>query len=172
MADTKVPKVISISAKCSDCFSMNVMDKEGNYIADYDGYVPSFMPNGGGYGDYVQMKIDLETGEILDWTNPIGNSEFDDILKDADKKVPKVISISAHCRDMFDMSVMDAKGNCIADYDGYVPSFMPNGGGYGDAVEMDIDIETRRILDWTNPIGTSEFNAILEGRDEDDEDDD
>jgi len=144
------------------------MDAKNNQIAHYDGYVPSFIP--GEYGDYVCMEIDLETGRILDWKNPIGDSEFNDILKDAGKKVPKTISISAHCSDKFDMSVMDRNGKCIADYDGYVPSFMPNGGGYGDAVEMNIEIETGRILNWTNPIGDSEFNEILEGGDEDDDD--
>jgi len=82
----------------------------------------------------------------------------------ADKKVPKVISILAKCSDMFSMSVRDANNQHIASYDGYVPSFMPNDGGYGNYVEMDIDIETGRILNWRNPIGTESFNAILEGR--------
>ena len=88
----------------------------------------------------------------------------------ADKKVPKTISISAKCSDGFYMSVKDENNQQVASYSGYVPSFMPAEGGWGDYVKMEIDIETGRILNWTNPIGHSKFNAILEGRGGDDSD--
>jgi len=77
----KPPKVISISAKCSDLFSMSVKDENNQPIASYSGYVPSFMPSEGGYGDYVQMEIDIATGRILNWKNPSGHSEFKAILE-------------------------------------------------------------------------------------------
>jgi len=93
MAEKKVPKIISISAKCSDGFYMSVNDMNNQHIASYSGYVPSFMPERGGYGDYVQLDIDIETGRILNWTNPIGDDKFTAILEgrgdEEKKKAPK-----------------------------------------------------------------------------------
>lgn len=57
---------LSISAKCSDCFAMNIDDDQGNELLCYDGYVPKFMPEQH-YGDYVQLDIDVATGQILNW---------------------------------------------------------------------------------------------------------
>ncbi len=172
-----VPKTIYISAYCPHHFEMSVVNAKWEEIASYYGNVPFFMPCEGGYGDYVQMEIDIETGEILDWENPVGDSEFEEIVEFG-RRVPKRISISAHCRDSFCMSVRDKNGKWIANYsggsgdsddsdydsddDGYVPSFMPGGGGYGDAVEMEIELETGKILDWENPNGNSEFDKMIE----------
>jgi hypothetical protein len=50
-------RVLKISGKCSDCFSMTM---DGRY---YDGYVPGFL----GGGDYIELDIDLDTGKILNW---------------------------------------------------------------------------------------------------------
>jgi hypothetical protein len=58
------PKTISISAKCSDMFSARLDDGR-----EYDGYVPNFFPEDH-YGDYVQLDIDLATGQILNWKAP------------------------------------------------------------------------------------------------------
>ena len=61
-------KVLSITAKCSDMFSASLTDdKTGTTY--YDGYVPYFFP-GNHYGDYVQLKIDIDTGTILNWKKP------------------------------------------------------------------------------------------------------
>lgn len=57
-------KTISFSAKCSDMFNATL--REDDRHAQYNGYVPSFL----GGGDYVQLKIDLETGQILNWKAP------------------------------------------------------------------------------------------------------
>ena len=35
----------------------------------YCGYVPDFFPDEH-YGDYVQLKIDIDTGQIIDWKKP------------------------------------------------------------------------------------------------------
>ena len=59
-------KTIEISAKCSDMFSA-VLSETGQPSKYYDGYVPDFL---GTWGDYVQLKIDLETGQILNWKKP------------------------------------------------------------------------------------------------------
>lgn len=70
---TKIVKVnvktLDISAKCSDCFSATLADAEGRVVKEHDGYVPRFMP-GEHYGDYVMLKIDIDTGQILNWKAP------------------------------------------------------------------------------------------------------
>jgi hypothetical protein len=59
-------KILTISAKCSDLFSALWNGKE------YFGYVPDWLPNKNTkhYGDYVELKIDIETGQILNWVKP------------------------------------------------------------------------------------------------------
>lgn len=61
-------RTISISAKCSDLFfaSLNV---NSELVGEYEGYVPSFFPDEH-YGDYVILKIDIDTGRILNWKKP------------------------------------------------------------------------------------------------------
>jgi hypothetical protein len=63
------PKVMRMNAKCSDLFTAQFDDAAGNTIGEYDGYVPDFMP-GEHYGDYVELDIDLQTGQILNWKAP------------------------------------------------------------------------------------------------------
>jgi len=41
----------------------------GVEVAEYDGYVPDFMP-GKHYGDYIILEIDAATGKILNWKPP------------------------------------------------------------------------------------------------------
>ena len=60
--------VISINAKCSDCFSATLYRDE-KFVGKYQGSVPQFFP-GNHYGDYVELKIDAETGQILNWKKP------------------------------------------------------------------------------------------------------
>ena len=64
-------RILQISAKCSDLFSATVSD-ENKESQLYDGYVPSWFPNPKAehYGDYVDLKIDLDTGKILNWKTP------------------------------------------------------------------------------------------------------
>lgn len=62
-------KTLSVCAKCSDCFGANLLDQDGQIICDYDGYVPDIMP-GEHYGDYIDLEIDLTTGNILNWKVP------------------------------------------------------------------------------------------------------
>ena len=58
--------ILSISAKSSDLNSISFKDKNGNVTegGDYS-YVPENIGIGG--GDYVEMDIDTETGQILNW---------------------------------------------------------------------------------------------------------
>ena len=72
--------IINISAKCSDMFSASLAKTETNAtgsklehsIGDYTGYVPSWFPNPNveHYGDYVQLDIDVATGQIINWKRP------------------------------------------------------------------------------------------------------
>lgn len=64
-------KVLHISAKCSDlCFVRLVEDSKT--IGEHDGYVPNWFPNPNEehFGDYVQLQIDVKTGQILNWKQP------------------------------------------------------------------------------------------------------
>lgn len=79
MTKKKVPKTMIISGKVSNLFFMTIKDENGQVIADYDGYVPSFVPNDG--SDYILMEIDIENGLILNWSNPTENEQFKDLLK-------------------------------------------------------------------------------------------
>jgi len=58
--------ILSISAKSSDLNSIRFKDKNGKVTegGDYS-YVPEGIGIGG--GDYVEMDIDTETGQILNW---------------------------------------------------------------------------------------------------------
>lgn len=60
-------RTLNICAKCSDMFSAD-LTVDGK-TKSYEGYVPDFFPDEH-YGDYVQMKIDIDTGQILNWKTP------------------------------------------------------------------------------------------------------
>jgi hypothetical protein len=60
-------RIITITAKCSDLFSMSA--DTGLY---HDGYVPNSSLGG---GDYVEMVIDNATGQILNW-RPLTAADF------------------------------------------------------------------------------------------------
>lgn len=62
-------KTLEIVAKCSDCCCATLYADDGAELGDHDGYVPDFMPDTGG-GDYINLKIDIETGQILNWKKP------------------------------------------------------------------------------------------------------
>lgn len=61
----------------------------------------------------------------------------------------KTLFINAKCSDLFSAFLYD-DNKIVGEYDGYVPSFMP-GEHYGDYVELEIDIETGKILNWKKP---------------------
>lgn len=61
-------RILRVCAKTSDSFSA-ILEVNGVNKIDYDGYVPDFMP-GNHYGDYVEIDIDLDTGQIVNWTVP------------------------------------------------------------------------------------------------------
>ena len=66
------PKTIRVSAKCSDLCFVAIEDEQGETIRECDGYVPYDIGIGG--GDYVDLDIDIETGQILNWKKPTKES--------------------------------------------------------------------------------------------------
>ena len=80
----KKPATISISAKCSDLFWMEVLNAAGESLGQGDGYVPDFFPEEH-YGDYVQLDIDLATGKILNWKKPAAKAVMS-ALKELDPR--------------------------------------------------------------------------------------
>lgn len=67
----------------------------------------------------------------------------------------RIISISAKCSDMFSASFKDDKS--FKEFDGYVPEWFPNSKveHYGDYVQLDIDIDTGKIINWKTPSETN-----------------
>lgn len=60
---------LQISAKCNDCCEAVLFDG-GKEIARKSGYVTRLLPGGG--GDYIEMEIDLQTGQVLNLVPPSG----------------------------------------------------------------------------------------------------
>lgn len=72
--------ILKISAKCSDLCWTEYTDKNGNKT-ESDGYVPEEINIGDGYGDYIDIDIDMKTGQILNW-KPVTDAK----VKQAQKK--------------------------------------------------------------------------------------
>ena len=58
----------------------------------------------------------------------------------------------AKCPDMFSAEYRDGNGGFV-DYDGSVPAWFPNLNEkhYGDYVQLNIDLDTGKILNWKVP---------------------
>lgn len=77
----------------------------------------------------------------------------------------KTIKICGKCSDLCSISIHDANDYRLgSDAGGYVPSFMPDGGD--DYIDLEIDIETGRILNWTVPT-EQELSNGMKGADSD-----
>ena len=72
------------------------------------------------------------------------------------------ISLTAHCRDCFAFTLYDDKGDEVFENDGYVPDFLP--GSDGDSIELDIDMDTGKILNWD--LCVNKLQEYLDERDE------
>lgn len=58
--------ILKISAKCSDMCCTEFTDANGK-VTETDGYVPEGIGIGDENGDYVELSIDMVTGQILNW---------------------------------------------------------------------------------------------------------
>lgn len=68
--------VASIHYKSCDENYVQILDDQLGIVKDYEGYVPNFLCNGQGHGDYVILEID-EDGFIKNF-----NNNLDDIFND------------------------------------------------------------------------------------------
>jgi hypothetical protein len=75
--------ILSISAKSSDLNSISYKDRNGitTEAGDYS-YVPEGIGIGG--GDYVELDIDMETGQILNW-KPVSDVQVIKAIKKANE---------------------------------------------------------------------------------------
>lgn len=63
-------KRLKTCIKVCDRFTADVIDADGETIRTIqDEYVPDCFP-GQHYGDYLELDIDIETGQILNWDKP------------------------------------------------------------------------------------------------------
>jgi len=73
--------ILTISSKSSDLNTFRYKDKNGKITKSNDyAYVPDDIGIGG--GDYVEMEIDTETGQILNWKK-LTDEEVIDAIKNA-----------------------------------------------------------------------------------------
>jgi hypothetical protein len=72
--------ILTISSKSSDLNSIRFKDKKGKVTmgGEYS-YVPEGIGIGG--GDYVEMSIDTETGQILNWKPLTDKQVVESIMK-------------------------------------------------------------------------------------------
>jgi len=63
-------KMIEFRAKLRDTGTYLIYDDQGELLAEsVNHYVPNeILP--GDYGDYIELQIDLETGQVLNWAKP------------------------------------------------------------------------------------------------------
>lgn len=65
--DVSRAKTISFSAKCDELFSIRLLAAGNQLIKEVEG--GSIPPTLGGNG-YVELEIDLATGQVVNWTPP------------------------------------------------------------------------------------------------------
>lgn len=73
--------ILRISSKSSDLNSIQYETNKGEVIKSNDyAYVPDDIGIGG--GDYVELEIDMETGQILNW-KPVSEAKIIKAIKEA-----------------------------------------------------------------------------------------
>ena len=71
-------RILIINAKCGDrCSTELAID--GISVAEVEGYAPG-LRNHLKAGDYISLKIDLDSGQILDWNKP-SESDINEFFK-------------------------------------------------------------------------------------------
>ena len=76
----------------------------------------------------------------------------------------KTFKLHIKVRDGFEGDLVDQDGQCIKEYEGYVPGFFP-GQHYGDYLLLDIDMDTGMITNWVKP-DANEVEAFVKGTEE------
>jgi hypothetical protein len=73
--------ILRISAKCSDLCWTEYTDKNGKKT-ESDSYVPANIGIGDIGGDYIDIDIDMKTGQILNW-KPVSDAQVIKAQKEA-----------------------------------------------------------------------------------------
>jgi len=120
---------------------MQVYVRQGYRTLGVPKYVV-FHSNGEALEEFRNLR------KAVKWAKDNGFSERLSEMIDVTKA--KTARVIAKCSDQCSVTLMDDKDSVIARHNGYVPEFMP-GEHYGDYVELDIDLETGRILNWEKP---------------------
>ncbi len=68
-------KKLIIYAKVKDTAHYTLVDENDNELVQRQEYVPMFMP--GDSSDHIELEIDINTGQILNWEIP----NADDLTK-------------------------------------------------------------------------------------------
>jgi hypothetical protein len=64
-------KVMKMTFRCGDSVAQSFHEKDGEKVAEKVGYAPQFFPNGDkNFGVFIELDIDLTTGQILNWVPP------------------------------------------------------------------------------------------------------
>jgi len=71
-------RILKICLKVVDGFE-GILEENGRKTAEYSGYVPSFFPEEH-FGDYVELDIDVDTGQIVNWNKPT-KKDLEDLKK-------------------------------------------------------------------------------------------
>ena len=81
-----VPAIMHVHLKVRDQFSFKLMDTHDQVIAEQeDGYVPDFFP-GTSYGDYVELQIDVRTGQIVNWDDHFSMSRLQKFINEKENE--------------------------------------------------------------------------------------
>lgn len=82
---------------------------------------------------------------------------------------PKFFHVHAHSRDCNQLAFSDADGNCLLDYDGYVPLNLSV--GQHDDVRLTIDVDTGKIVGWDREKFLASYRELYAAHDFEEDDD-
>jgi hypothetical protein len=71
---------LRIFIKIRDEFYCKILNENEQEILKYEGYVPDFMPTEH-CGDYIDLEINMKTGQITNWKENIENEVYSFINK-------------------------------------------------------------------------------------------
>jgi hypothetical protein len=111
-------RVLIINAKSSDlCNTEYIVD--GETRVESDGYCPNIKGVGG--GDYIELRIDLDTGKLLGY-DPVSHKDVMDELTDEDDEWEEDeevyedgLNIDPNSPEVIDPKVLDASLNKLLD---------------------------------------------------------
>jgi hypothetical protein len=107
-----------------------------------------------GYGKYLKLIIELETGHVVNWPTEYGGFDFHDA---------KIVDTG-----IYTLMKTTKQGDDDLGYEGYVPTCIGEG-GYGDYLEFEID-GNGNIPGWN--FDGADYREFLREQDFDEDEDD